>query len=63
MKANEILHSLQNLANGQEFYRRMLNELDENENLDEFLSILEDEHFADVVDLVLFLEGGVSTDC
>lgn len=54
MKRNEILNAIKSLARSQGFYGRLLNEIEEN---DEILDVLERQNFNDVVDMILFIEG------
>lgn len=54
MKRNEILNVIQSLARSQGFYSRLLNDIEDN---DEILDVLERQSFNDVVDMILFIEG------
>jgi hypothetical protein len=53
MKRNEILNAIKSLSRSQGFYGRLLNEI---ENNDEILDVLERQNFNDVVDMTLFIE-------
>lgn len=57
MNKQQILDTLVMLSKSQGYYGRMLDNLVENRNLDEFLQILENMDFQDEVDLVIFLES------
>lgn len=54
MNKQEILDAVSSLAKSQGFYGRLLLELNEKE---EMLNYLVDQNFKDVVDMVMFLEG------
>ena len=59
MNRYQILTAIQNLAMSQGFYGRLLEEIEgmPEEARDAYLEELEQQCFADVVDLVLYLEG------
>ena len=62
MKKDEIRASIKELARSQGFYSRLdarLIELQESvpAEYDQLMTIIEAEHFNDVVDLILYLEG------
>ena len=58
MTRDDILDAIRTLARSQGFYGRLLTAIYEADDdaRDEFLGTLEDQHFNDVVDLVMFLE-------
>lgn len=61
MKRNDILNAIQELAYSQGFYGRLLRSIMElkRENEDSYemlMQELEDQHFSDTVDMVLFFE-------
>jgi hypothetical protein len=58
MKREEILNTFRQLAQGQGFYGRLLNSLEEanEESRESFLKELEGQNFKDPVDLVLYIE-------
>ena len=61
MKRNDILDAIQELAYSQGFYGRLLRSIMElkRENEDSYemlMQELEDQHFSDTVDMVLFFE-------
>lgn len=58
MNRDEILENIRLLANSQGFYSRMYVRLsDGSKESDEALEYLEQQHFKDAVDMILFLEG------
>ena len=61
MKRNDILNAIQELAYSQGFYGRLLRDIMElkRENEDSYemlMQELEDQHFSDRLDMVLFFE-------
>lgn len=58
MTRNDILDAIRTLARSQGFYGRLLDAIYEADDdaRDEFLDTLEDQHFNDTLDLVMFLE-------
>jgi len=54
MTKEEILASVRSLAMSQGFYGRLLEQL---ENNDEMLDYLEQQNFKDVLDLIFFVES------
>lgn len=54
MDREQILNAIKGLAMSQGFYGRLLREIDDNP---EILDELENQHFKDVVDMVMFIEG------
>lgn len=62
MNREEILNAIRSLAMSQGYYGRLMERIEylqeEDPNEYEYLmETLEDEHFEDTVDLVMFLEG------
>ena len=58
MNRYQILNAIKDLAMSQGFYARLLEQLEEDEeNAEKVLDELESMCFADVVDLVIYLEG------
>lgn len=57
MRKYEILETLEGLARCQGMYRRLLNAWTEEGVLEDALQILEDQNFADAVELIMFIEG------
>lgn len=51
LKKADILNAVKSLSHSQGFYCRLLNNLD-----DDFLEELEEQHFKDIVNLVMYLE-------
>lgn len=57
MKRDEILSAIKSLALSQGFYGRLYNLLVSNtENGNAVLSLMEEQNFADVVDMVMWIE-------
>ena len=57
MNRNEILEAIKSLASSQGFYSRLYDTLsNKSEQAEEYLMHLENKKFADVVDLILYLE-------
>lgn len=57
MNREEIMNAIKNLSLSQGFYGRLYNDLMSNDELREkFLLAMEEQDFADVVDMVMFLE-------
>lgn len=58
MTRDDILDAIRTLARSQGFYGRLLDAIYEADDdaRDEFLDTLEDQHFNDMLDLVMFLE-------
>lgn len=58
MTRDDILDAIRTLARSQWFYGRLLDAICEADDdaRDEFLGTLEDRHFNDMLDLVMFLE-------
>ena len=58
MTRDDILDAIRTLARSQGFYGRLLDAICEADDdaRDEFLDTLEDQHFNDMLDLVMFLE-------
>ena len=54
MDREQILNVIRGLAMSQGFYGRLLQQIDEDT---EILDELENQHFTDVVDLILYIEG------
>lgn len=54
MKREEILDHIKFLSKSQGFYRRLYEQIKDNE---EALSYLEEQNFKDLLDLVIFLEN------
>lgn len=58
MNREEILNAIESLACSQGFYGRLYERLtDGSEEAEEFLNVLESQHFGDMIDMVLFIEG------
>lgn len=53
MKKDEILNAITSLSKNQGFYKRLLEEINNDESI---LNNLEQENFKDTIDLILFLE-------
>ena len=53
MTKDQILDAIKSLAMSQGFYGRLLSEIDENPDI---LDVLEEQHFSDSVDMVMYLE-------
>ena len=54
MDREQILNAIRGLAMSQGFYGRLLQRIDEDT---EILDELENQHFTDVVDMILYIEG------
>ena len=54
MDKETILEALRGLAKQQGFYQRIYDEVKENE---EALTMLSEQGFTDVIDMIMFLEG------
>ena len=59
MNKEQIMGTIRSLAKGQGFYSRLLYDLSmlDEDDKEEFLTILESKNFKDPVDLIMFLEG------
>lgn len=62
MKREQIMETLKALSNSQGRYTALYNTLkimekDRPDEFEHFMTVLEDEHFRDQVDLVLYFEG------
>ena len=53
MDREQIMNAIRELAMSQGFYGRLLRQIDENP---EILDELENQHFKDVVDMVMYIE-------
>lgn len=61
MKREEILNIIKSLSNSKGFYGRLYFDLiyaknNHPEEYDEFMTVLENKHFSNPVDLILYLE-------
>ena len=52
MNREEIIKALEQLAQSQGLYGRILRDMD-----NDYLNYLEEQHFGDIFDMVLFIEG------
>lgn len=53
MNKQEIYNSIKSLAGSQGFYGKILDQIDDHP---EILDVLEEQNFADIVDLIMYLE-------
>lgn len=57
MTKKEILENIRILALSQGFYGRLYHSIMESDEKENILQYLENQNFADTIDLILFLEG------
>ena len=58
MNKKEILETVKSLASSQGFYTRLYQYLSEgSKESEDYLNMLEEENFKDLVDLILYFEG------
>ena len=58
MTREEILNIIQSLAQSQGFYGRLLQQIQENpEDADRFFDVIEEQHFREPVDFILWMES------